>query len=250
MQRAGVPTVPGSYGLVADETAALDIARKIGYPVMIKATAGGGGRGMRLVQSESELVKLWQAAQGEAEAAFGNAGVYIEKFIENPRHIEFQILADTQGNVIGITSFIQIAPHSPGFAIPSNYARQVVQEIIQNGYVFRPSLGIIITKPAMPTQDIFSLFAMEHELNTHQEDIGVYIHSVRPNSPASRANLQEGDLIITINQKEIMNPVDFIREIRTKPAGTRFDLEIKNPYDGSVRTVSVNSESTKSIKSN
>lgn len=100
MQRAGVPTVPGSDGLVADETAALDIARKIGYPVMIKATAGGGGRGMRLVQSESELVKLWQAAQGEAEAAFGNAGVYIEKFIENPRHIEFQILADTQGNVI------------------------------------------------------------------------------------------------------------------------------------------------------
>lgn len=100
MQRAGVPTVPGSDGLVADETAALDIARKIGYPVMIKATAGGGGRGMRLVRSESELVKLWQAAQGEAEAAFGNAGVYIEKLIENPRHIEFQILADTQGNVI------------------------------------------------------------------------------------------------------------------------------------------------------
>ncbi|MGK7900664.1 MAG: acetyl-CoA carboxylase biotin carboxylase subunit [Hormoscilla sp.] len=100
MQRAGVPTVPGSDGLVADETAALDIARKIGYPVMIKATAGGGGRGMRLVRSESELVKLWQAAQGEAEAAFGNAGVYIEKLIENPRHIEFQILADSEGNVI------------------------------------------------------------------------------------------------------------------------------------------------------
>lgn len=100
MLRADVPTVPGSEGLVADEKTALAVARKIGYPVMIKATAGGGGRGMRLVRSESELVKLWQAAQGEAEAAFGNAGVYIEKFIENPRHIEFQILADNYGNVI------------------------------------------------------------------------------------------------------------------------------------------------------
>jgi len=100
MQRAGVPTVPGSEGLVPDETTALAVAQEIGYPVMIKATAGGGGRGMRLVRSERELVKLWQAAQGEAEAAFGNAGVYIEKFIENPRHIEFQILADSHGNVI------------------------------------------------------------------------------------------------------------------------------------------------------
>ena len=100
MQRAGVPTVPGSDGLLTDESAALATARKIGYPVMIKATAGGGGRGMRLVRDESELPKLFQAAQGEAEAAFGNAGVYMEKFIERPRHIEFQILADSHGNVI------------------------------------------------------------------------------------------------------------------------------------------------------
>ena len=76
------------------------MAEKIGYPVMIKATAGGGGRGMRLVRSEDELVKLFLAAQGEADAAFGNAGVYLEKFIERPRHIEFQILADSYGNVI------------------------------------------------------------------------------------------------------------------------------------------------------
>lgn len=100
MQRAGVPTVPGSEGLLTDEREALEIAGKIGYPVMIKATAGGGGRGMRLVREESQLPKLFQAAQGEAEAAFGNPGVYIEKFIERPRHIEFQILADSYGNVI------------------------------------------------------------------------------------------------------------------------------------------------------
>ena len=100
MIRAGVPTVPGSDGLLLSEKEALAIADKIGYPVMIKATAGGGGRGMRLVREQSELVKLFLAAQGEAEAAFGNAGVYMEKFIERPRHIEFQILADSHGNVI------------------------------------------------------------------------------------------------------------------------------------------------------
>lgn len=100
MQRIGVPTVPGSDGLLTDDREALSIAQSIGYPVIIKATAGGGGRGMRLVRSEEELVKSFLAAQGEAEAAFGNAGVYLEKFVECPRHIEFQILADSFGNVI------------------------------------------------------------------------------------------------------------------------------------------------------
>ena len=100
MQKAGVPTIPGSWGLVDNEREAEAIAREMGYPVIIKATAGGGGRGMRLVRDESELTRLFQAAQGEAAAAFGNAGVYLEKFIERPRHIEFQILADSYGNAI------------------------------------------------------------------------------------------------------------------------------------------------------
>ncbi len=100
MQRVGVPTVPGSAGLLTDEAEARAIARKIGYPVIIKATAGGGGRGMRLVQEEADLSKLFAAAQGEAEAAFGNPGVYLEKFVRKPRHIEFQILADSYGNII------------------------------------------------------------------------------------------------------------------------------------------------------
>jgi acetyl-CoA carboxylase, biotin carboxylase subunit len=100
MQRLGVPTVPGSDGLIADEQEAVAIANQIGYPVMIKATAGGGGRGMRLVREPEDLVKSFLAAQGEAEAAFGNGGVYMEKFVERPRHIEFQILADTHGHVV------------------------------------------------------------------------------------------------------------------------------------------------------
>ncbi|MGB3200128.1 MAG: acetyl-CoA carboxylase biotin carboxylase subunit [Nodosilinea sp.] len=100
MQQVGVPTVPGSGGLLTDETEAYKVASEIGYPVMIKATAGGGGRGMRLVNSEPELIRAFMAAQGEAQAAFGNSGVYMEKFIDRPRHIEFQILADSHGNVV------------------------------------------------------------------------------------------------------------------------------------------------------
>jgi acetyl-CoA carboxylase biotin carboxylase subunit len=100
MQRVGVPTVPGSDGLLMDEVEAYKIAGDIGYPVIIKATAGGGGRGMRLVQTEADMSKAFMAAQGEAQAAFGNPGVYLEKFIERPRHIEFQILADSYGNVV------------------------------------------------------------------------------------------------------------------------------------------------------
>lgn len=99
-KKAGVPTPPGSEGTVESEQDALAIAKKIGYPVMIKAIAGGGGRGMRVAHNDISLVKGYHTARSEAEKAFGNSGVYIEKFIENPHHIEFQILADARGNVI------------------------------------------------------------------------------------------------------------------------------------------------------
>ncbi len=100
MEKVGVPTVPGSKGLLVDVKEAFILADKIGYPVIIKATAGGGGRGMRLVDSPDQLEKMFKAAQGEAEAAFGNDGLYMEKFIKKPRHVEVQILADKSGNVI------------------------------------------------------------------------------------------------------------------------------------------------------
>ncbi|MEO0949135.1 MAG: acetyl-CoA carboxylase biotin carboxylase subunit [Cyanobacteria bacterium J06641_5] len=100
MKKAGVPTIPGSDGLLASDVEAISVARDIGYPIMLKATAGGGGRGMRLVRDAGELSGLFQAARGESEAAFGNGGIYLEKFVENPRHIEFQILADSYGNAV------------------------------------------------------------------------------------------------------------------------------------------------------
>jgi len=100
MKKAGVPILPGSDGPIESEEKALKIAKEIGYPVIVKATAGGGGRGMRVVRVPGELVQAVKTAQREAEAAFGVGDVYIEKYVESPRHIEFQILGDSYGNVV------------------------------------------------------------------------------------------------------------------------------------------------------
>lgn len=100
MIKAGVPVIPGSDGAVSSEEEALNVARKIGFPIVVKASAGGGGRGIRIVYSEEEFSKAFNTAKAEAKSAFGDDTMYVEKFIENPRHIEFQILADNFGNVI------------------------------------------------------------------------------------------------------------------------------------------------------
>jgi acetyl-CoA carboxylase biotin carboxylase subunit len=100
VRKAKVPTVPGSDGPVTTETEAIKIARKIGYPVIIKAVAGGGGRGMRIAHNDVSLAKEFNVARNEAEKAFGNGSVYLEKYIEKPRHIEFQILADSHGKTL------------------------------------------------------------------------------------------------------------------------------------------------------
>ena len=100
MAAAGVPIVPGSEGIVGDVESAVTEATHIGYPLIIKAAAGGGGRGMRIVRTREELPPLWETARQEAQQSFGVPDVYLEKFIERPRHIEFQILGDRHGNVL------------------------------------------------------------------------------------------------------------------------------------------------------
>lgn len=102
MKSANVPILPGSDGVVASAEEAIEWARQIGFPVILKAKAGGGGRGMRVCRSEEELPGLYQAASSEAASAFGNGELYMEKFIERPRHIEFQVLADSYGNVVSL----------------------------------------------------------------------------------------------------------------------------------------------------
>lgn len=100
MQKAGVPTIPGSKGIVKDKEEAKKLAKDIKYPVILKATAGGGGKGMRLVSKEEEIDDLWKACVQEAKACFNNGDLYLEKFIEEPRHIEIQLMGDKFGNVV------------------------------------------------------------------------------------------------------------------------------------------------------
>jgi acetyl-CoA carboxylase biotin carboxylase subunit len=100
MQKAGVPVVPGSGGVLEDEEKAVKIARDVGFPVILKASAGGGGRGMRIVRDSGDVAQAFRAAQAEAQAAFGVPDVYIERYVDAPRHIEIQVMADSKGNVV------------------------------------------------------------------------------------------------------------------------------------------------------
>ena len=99
MKKAGIPTVPGSDGLIESISDGKKLANKIGYPVILKATAGGGGKGMRIVNNEKDFESAWNSAKAESEASFSNSGLYLEKFIVKPRHIEIQVMGDQYGNV-------------------------------------------------------------------------------------------------------------------------------------------------------
>jgi len=140
MREAGVPTVPGSDGPVGeDQDSTLATARKIGYPVMIKAAAGGGGRGMRVVQDEAELLSAVALTQGEAHAAFGDGRVYLEKFLERPRHVEVQVLADEHGNTVHLWDrdcslqrrHQKVLEEAPAPGIPDELRQQVAERCVK-----------------------------------------------------------------------------------------------------------------------
>ncbi|MDE0931722.1 MAG: acetyl-CoA carboxylase biotin carboxylase subunit [Halioglobus sp.] len=140
MKQAGVPTVPGSDGPLTEDTAhTLEVAQRIGYPVIIKAAAGGGGRGMRVVRSEEALLSSVQLTQAEAAAAFGSDVVYLEKFLQTPRHVEVQVLADGQGNAIHLGDrdcslqrrHQKVMEEAPAPAIPQGARDAVTQSCIK-----------------------------------------------------------------------------------------------------------------------
>ncbi|MEK7260075.1 MAG: acetyl-CoA carboxylase biotin carboxylase subunit [Pseudomonadota bacterium] len=140
MREAGVPTVPGSDGPIDDnKERTLSIAKEIGYPVIIKAAAGGGGRGMRVVHSEAALLKAIYVTQSEAKAFFGSGVVYLEKFLENPRHVEIQVLADGQGNAIHLGDrdcsmqrrHQKVLEEAPAPGIPDHIRRQVAETCVK-----------------------------------------------------------------------------------------------------------------------
>jgi acetyl-CoA carboxylase biotin carboxylase subunit len=138
-QAAGVPTVPGSAGLLEDESEAARVAREIGYPVLIKATAGGGGRGMRVAANELALKTALAQARQEAEAAFGNAGVYLEKFIELPRHIEVQVIADHHGTAAHLFErdcsvqrrHQKLIEESPSSSLPADRRQEICEAAVR-----------------------------------------------------------------------------------------------------------------------
>ncbi|MFT6593287.1 MAG: acetyl-CoA carboxylase biotin carboxylase subunit [Zhongshania sp.] len=139
MKKAGVPTVPGSDGPITDDNDhTLAVAKRIGYPVIIKAAAGGGGRGMRVVHSEAALLNAVYVTQSEASAAFGDGTVYIEKFLENPRHVEIQVLADGQGNAIHLGDrdcslqrrHQKVLEEAPAPGIPDDIRAQVAKSCV------------------------------------------------------------------------------------------------------------------------
>ncbi|MDT8428397.1 MAG: acetyl-CoA carboxylase biotin carboxylase subunit [Pseudomonadales bacterium] len=140
MKAAGVPTVPGSDGPIDDDKdRTLAIARQIGYPVIIKAAAGGGGRGMRVVHNEAALLKAIYVTQSEAKAFFGSGVVYLEKFLENPRHVEIQVLADGQGNAIHLGDrdcsmqrrHQKVLEEAPAPGIPADIRREVAERCVR-----------------------------------------------------------------------------------------------------------------------
>ncbi|MCH9692730.1 MAG: acetyl-CoA carboxylase biotin carboxylase subunit [Gammaproteobacteria bacterium] len=140
MKKAGVPTVPGSDGKLPESgERCLDIARDIGYPVMIKAAAGGGGRGMRVVHSEAALLNAISITKSEAAAAFGDSTVYMEKFLQNPRHVEIQVISDGQGNAIHLGDrdcslqrrHQKVIEEAPAPGIPAAVRSQVLQACVQ-----------------------------------------------------------------------------------------------------------------------
>ena len=146
MGAAGLPIIPGSPGVVPDEDSAKRIAAEIGYPIMIKAAEGGGGRGMRIVRDKHELIAMFRTARTEAEQAFGSANVYMEKLIERPRHIEFQVLGDKHGNVIHLGErecslqrrHQKVLEESPSTAVDAvtrkKIGKQVVDALKKLGY--------------------------------------------------------------------------------------------------------------------
>ena len=152
-KRAGVPVVPGSDGPVEDEARALSVAAKIGYPIMIKAAAGGGGRGMRIARNEPSLVTGFHAARAEAQNAFGDGTVYLEKLVENPRHVEVQILADKYGTVLHLGErdcsiqrrHQKLIEESPSAALTPQLRQQICDAAVRVAY-----RGVLLHRGQLP----------------------------------------------------------------------------------------------------
>lgn len=174
--KAGVPVIPGTNGVLTSETEGLKIAHKFGYPVMIKAAAGGGGRGIRIVNNDEEFARNLPLAQAEAQASFGHPEVYLEKFIEEPRHIEVQIIADEHGNVVHLgerdctvqkKSHQKLLEESPSIAITPQLRQRIGDAAVKAakaiGYVSAGTMEFLLDKNGkMYFMEINTRIQVEH----------------------------------------------------------------------------------------
>ncbi|MDP8238702.1 MAG: acetyl-CoA carboxylase biotin carboxylase subunit [Candidatus Hatepunaea meridiana] len=177
MTAAGVPILPGSKGLIENEKKAVALASKVGYPIILKATAGGGGKGMRVVRSEDELSRSYAMAHVEAEMAFGNGGLYLERFLENPRHIEIQIMGYTDGDAITLGErdcsiqrrHQKLVEESPSPAVSPELRRQLSETAIKAakavGYIGAGTVEFLFDKGEFFFMEMNTRIQVEHPIS-------------------------------------------------------------------------------------
>jgi len=208
MKRLGIPTVAGSEGPVADETSALKAARDLGYPVLVKATAGGGGRGMKPAYSEEDLRQALPLAKAEAKAAFGNDSVYLERLLTRPRHIEIQVLGDGKGNVVHLGErdcslqrrHQKILEEAPSPALNSEeraaIGRIVTYAMKQLGYKSAGTVEFLYQDGAFSFIEMNTRLQVEHPITEMISDIDLVREQIRIAAGAELALRQE-DIVIS-----------------------------------------------------
>ena len=201
-READVPTVPGSPGLLSGEQEAIKVAKEIGFPVLLKATAGGGGKGMRVAANDLALSTAWQQASAEAEAAFGNAGIYIEKYVEKPRHVEIQILGDQHGTMLHLWERAAMTAAAVRLAKASGYYSAGTVEFIvdqdNNFYFIEVNARIQVEHPVSEMVTGIDLLKQQirvaagEKLTLKQEDIVPRGHAIecRINAEDPAANFR------------------------------------------------------------
>jgi acetyl-CoA carboxylase biotin carboxylase subunit len=207
MKQAGVPILPGSDGIIGSEGEAIEWAKQVGFPVIMKASAGGGGRGMRIVRNDEELPNLFRAAQSEAAGAFGNGDLYMEKYVEHPRHIEFQILADEHGNVVSLGERECSIQRRHQKLLEESPSLQVTPELRQRiGDVISKSLAAIGYWNAGTIE-----FLMDQDKNLHFIEMNTRIQVEHPvTEMVTDVDLVKGQIMIAAGAKMsdvLMGPI-------------------------------------------